>query len=319
MVLYDESKIASAILKAMEAAGEGDATDAANVANDVQSKLEKLPEDMPPQIEQVQDTVERALMKKGFEESAKKFILYRAQRTHIREANTSLMKTIDEITNIDARESDMKRDNANIDGNTSMGSMLQIGAAGAKNYNEAYLLTPEQAKAYREGDIHIHDFDFYSLTTTCTQIDIEKLFQGGFSTGHGVIREPQCIQSYAALAAIAIQSNQNDQHGGQSIPNFDYGLAKGVAKSFQKIYKKQLTEAVEDLADLEDEEVQITQMLNELKQTKELFPRLKQEEEVFDRAVQQKLCERYHFTEEKAAHITEKVRKRTEKYTERDT
>ena len=149
VVLYDESKIASAILKAMEAAGEGDATDAANVANDVQSKLEKLPEDMPPQIEQVQDTVERALMKKGFEESAKKFILYRAQRTHIREANTSLMKTIDEITNIDARESDMKRDNANIDGNTSMGSMLQIGAAGAKNYNEAYLLTPEQAKAYR--------------------------------------------------------------------------------------------------------------------------------------------------------------------------
>lgn len=319
VVLYDESKIASAILKAMEAAGEGDATDAANVANDVQSKLEKLPEDMPPQIEQVQDTVERALMKKGFEESAKKFILYRAQRTHIREANTSLMKTIDEITNIDARESDMKRDNANIDGNTSMGSMLQIGAAGAKNYNEAYLLTPEQAKAYREGDIHIHDFDFYSLTTTCTQIDIEKLFQGGFSTGHGVIREPQCIQSYAALAAIAIQSNQNDQHGGQSIPNFDYGLAKGVAKSFQKIYKKQLTEAVEDLADLEDEEVQITQMLDELKQTKELFPRLKQEEEVFDRAVQQKLCERYHFTEEKATHITEKVRKRTEKYTERDT
>lgn len=115
-----------------------------------------------------------------------------------------------------------------------------------------------------------------------------------------MIREPQCIQSYAALAAIAIQSNQNDQHGGQSIPNFDYGLAKGVAKSFQKIYKKRLTEAVEDLADLEDEEVQITQMLNELKQTKELFPRLKQEEEVFDRAVQQKLCERYHFTEEKA-------------------
>ena len=107
VVLYDESKIASAILKAMEAAGEGDATDAANVANDVQSKLEKLPEDMPPQIEQVQDTVERALMKKGCEESAKKFILYRAQRTHIREANTSLMKTIDEITNIDARESDM--------------------------------------------------------------------------------------------------------------------------------------------------------------------------------------------------------------------
>ena len=155
IVLYDESKIASAILKAMEAAGEGDASDAARVANDVQTELEKLPEDMPPQIEQVQDTVEHALMKNGFENAAKKFILYRARRTNIREANTSLMKTIDEITNVDARISDMKRDNANIDGNTSMGSMLQIGAAGAKNYNEAHLLTSEQAKAYQIGRAHV--------------------------------------------------------------------------------------------------------------------------------------------------------------------
>ena len=129
-----------------------------------------------------------------------------------------------------------------IDGNTAMGSMLQIGTAGAKAYNEAYLLTPAQAKAYREGDIHIHDFDFYSLTTTCTQIDIVNLFDGGFSTGHGFLREPQSIQSYAALAAIAIQSNQNDQHGGQSIPNFDYGMALGVKKTFKKAYTNKLME-----------------------------------------------------------------------------
>ncbi len=119
-------------------------------------------------------------MKCGLEATAKAYILYRANRTRIREANTSLMKTIDEITNVDARDSDMKRDNANIDGNTAMGSMLQIGTAGAKAYNEAYLLTPEQAKAYREGDIHIHDFDFYSLTTTCTQIDIIAAVPGRF-------------------------------------------------------------------------------------------------------------------------------------------
>ena len=131
--------------------------------------------------------------------------------------------------------------------------MFQIGAAGAKNYNAAYLLTKEQEKAYREGDIHIHDFDFYSLTTTCTQIDIVRLFKGGFSTGHGVIREPQGIQSYAALAAIAIQSNQNDQHGGQSIPNFDYGLAEGVAKTFTKLYKIRLTEALEDALESDSE------------------------------------------------------------------
>ena len=147
----------------------------------------------------------------------------------------------------------MKRDNANIDGNTAMGSMLQIGTAGAKAYNAAYLLTPEQAKAHREGDIHIHDFDFYSLTTTCTQIDILRLFHGGFSTGHGFLREPKSIGSYAALAAIAIQSNQNDQHGGQSIPNFDYGMAEGVAKTFARAYAAKLAESMEDILNTEDE------------------------------------------------------------------
>ena len=228
VVLYDQNKIASAILKALEASGEGNAADAARVANDVQRELESRFATDSPNIEAIQDAVERQLMNHGFNSAAKAYILYRANRTRAREAGTSLMKTIDEITNIDARISDMKRDNANIDGNTAMGSMLQIGAAGAKAYNEMYLLRPEHAKAYREGDIHIHDFDFYSLTTTCCQIDVLKLFHGGFSTGHGYLREPNSIQSYAALAAIAIQSNQNDQHGGQSVPNFDYSMAPGV-------------------------------------------------------------------------------------------
>ncbi|MBQ6798025.1 MAG: anaerobic ribonucleoside triphosphate reductase, partial [Oscillospiraceae bacterium] len=172
VVLYDQNKIAAAILRALEAAGDGNAADAARVANDVQRTLERnFPNDTPG-IEAIQDTVEQQLMNHGFNKAAKAYILYRATRTRAREANTSLMRTIDEITNIDARISDMKRDNANIDGNTAMGSMLQIGAAGAKAYNELYLLRPEHAKAYREGDIHIHDFDFYSLTPTCCQIDI---------------------------------------------------------------------------------------------------------------------------------------------------
>ena len=253
VVLYDESKIASAILKALEAAREGDASVAAQVANSVEARLEDLCSDGTPQIEQIQDTVEQELMRAGCEEAAKQYILYRAERTRIREAKTSLMKSIDEITNVDARLSDMKRDNANIDGNTAMGSMLQIGTAGAKAYNAAYLLTPAQAKAYTEGDIHIHDFDFYALTTTCCQIDLLKLFHGGFSTGHGYLREPQGIASYAALAAIAIQSNQNDQHGGQSVPNFDYSMAEGIGKTFRKQYRAKLREALEDLLDTDDE------------------------------------------------------------------
>lgn len=106
-----------------------------------------------------------------------------------------------------------------------MGSMLKYGSEGAKQFYEMFVLHPEHAQAHREGDIHIHDLDFYTLTTTCCQIDLLQLFAGGFSTGHGVLREPKHISSYAALACIAIQSNQNDQHGGQSIVNFDYGLA----------------------------------------------------------------------------------------------
>ena len=261
VVLYDQNKIAAAILRSLEAAGEGNAADAARVANDVQRDLESRFASQSPNIEAIQDTVERQLMNHGFNAAAKAYILYRANRTRAREANTSLMKTIDEITNIDARASDMKRDNANIDGNTAMGSMLQIGAAGAKAYNEIYLLRPEHAKAYREGDIHIHDFDFYSLTTTCCQIDILKLFHGGFSTGHGYLREPNSIASYAALAAIAIQSNQNDQHGGQSIPNFDYGMAEGVAKTYRKAFTRRLRDAVEDYLDLSDEESAVSAII----------------------------------------------------------
>lgn len=248
VVLYDEGKIASAILKAMEAAQEGDASQAAAVANAVEAALEERCGAQPPQIEQIQDEVESQLMQMGFDNAAKKYILYRASRTRVREMNTRLMKVFDELTHADATASDMKRSNANIDGDTPMGTMLQYGSEAAKDYYDKYLLTPEQSRAHREGWIHIHDFDFYALTTTCCQIDLLKLFKGGFSTGHGFLREPNDIQSYSALACIAIQSNQNDQHGGQSIVNFDYGLAPGVAKTYKKQYAVNIFKSLELLA-----------------------------------------------------------------------
>ena len=248
VVLYDEGKIAAAILKAMEAVQEGDASQAAAVANAVEAALEERCGAQPPQIEQIQDEVESQLMQMGFDNAAKKYILYRASRTRVREMNTRLMKVFDELTHADATASDMKRSNANIDGDTPMGTMLQYGSEAAKDYYDKYLLTPEQSRAHREGWIHIHDFDFYALTTTCCQIDLLKLFKGGFSTGHGFLREPNDIQSYSALACIAIQSNQNDQHGGQSIVNFDYGLAPGVAKTYKKQYAVNIFKSLELLA-----------------------------------------------------------------------
>ena len=318
VVLYDQNKIASAILKSLEVSREGDAADAARIANDVQRDLEIQFPSTSPNIEAIQDAVEKQLMNHGFIAAAKAYILYRANRTRAREANTSLMKTINEIASIDARISDMKRDNANIDGNTAMGSMLQIGAAGAKAYNEIYLLRPEHAEAYRQGDIHIHDFDFYSLTTTCCQIDILKLFHGGFSTGHGFLREPQSIQSYAALAAIAIQSNQNDQHGGQSIPNFDYGMAEGVAKTYRKAYVRLLTEALEDRMDLEDESEAIKAIVEGAETVCGETARL-ENGEALDRLVAEGISANYHLSSENASSLIARARKRAVWRTERDT
>ncbi len=318
VVLYEQNKIASAILRALEVSGDGNAADAARVANAVQNELERRFPSQSPNIETIQDTVERQLMNHGFNAAAKAYILYRANRTRAREANTSLMKTIDEITNIDARVSDMKRDNANIDGNTAMGSMLQIGSAGAKAYNEIYLLRPEHAKAYREGDIHIHDFDFYSLTTTCCQIDILKLFHGGFSTGHGYLREPNSIQSYAALAAIAIQSNQNDQHGGQSIPNFDYGMAEGVGKTYRKAFTRRLKDAVEDYLDLGDEQAAVSAIISAAEKATGDIARL-ESSDAYISAVAGGLMEQYAISLEKAHKLITRASIRAYKKTDRDT
>lgn len=191
-----------------------------------------------PHVEEIQDIVEKVLMREGYCDVAKAYIIYRKDRSRAREMNTSLMQTYKDITYSDAIDSNIKRENANIDGNTAMGSMLKYGSEGAKKFYELHVLEPEFSKAHKEGDIHIHDLDFYTLTTTCTQIDILKLFKDGFNTGHGFLREPNSIQTAAALTCIAIQANQNDQHGGQAIVNFDYGLAPYVAKSYIKNIRK---------------------------------------------------------------------------------
>ncbi len=154
--------------------------------------------------------------------------------------DSKLMDIYKELTFKDADNNDLKRENANIDGDTSMGTMLRYGSEGAKYFNEHYVLRHEHAKAHNDGDIHIHDMDFLTLTTTCCQIDLHKLFTGSFGTGHGTLREPGGIRTAAALACIAIQSNQNDQHGGQSIPALDFYLAPYVRKTFQKLFDKNL-------------------------------------------------------------------------------
>ena len=246
---FDINKIAEAISKAFRAStGEKEYSQCLSLAEYTVKILEKECT-AEPNVEQIQDAVEKVLIENGFTDTAKAYILYRAERTRIRNMNGRLMKTFEDITYKDATDSDIKRENANIDGNTAMGAMLKYGSEGAKHFNEMYVLKPEFSEAHRNGDIHIHDLDFYTLTTTCCQIDLLKLFKNGFSTGHGVLREPNDIASYSSLACIAIQSNQNDQHGGQSIVNFDYGLAPGVIKTYKKRYFNNIISSLELLCD----------------------------------------------------------------------
>lgn len=189
-----------------------------------------------PGVEEIQDVVEETLMLAEKVQTAKAYILYRQERQKLRMSSADLMSLFKDITFASSADVDLKRENANVDGDTSMGMMLKYGSEASKYFVDHFILPQDMAEGHRVGDIHIHDKDFYMLTETCCQIDLIKLFEHGFSTGHGYLREPQSIASYAALACIAIQANQNEMHGGQSVPNFDYAMAKGVNKSWRKAW-----------------------------------------------------------------------------------
>jgi len=277
-VPFHTDKIVEAIRKAFEATYRPDSdVIAESLAAEVISILE-VEGETQPDVEHIQDIVERVLMDNGYISTAKSYILYRSERSRQREMKTRLMQRYEEITFADARDSDIKRENANIDGDTAMGVMLKFGSEGAKQFYHNHVLNQTHAKAHAEGDIHIHDLDFLTLTTTCCQIDITKLFTGGFSTGHGTLREPNDIQSYAALACIAIQSNQNDQHGGQSIVNFDYGMAEGVSKTFVRLYRQNLTKALMLWQEMEDPENDLRAMIAEIYENTGLRPTLEKAE-----------------------------------------
>ena len=273
-VPFNIEKITNAIFKATRAAGEEDYSAAMALAEKVVEQLHKDPNKKVPGVEEIQDIVERVLIEEGYAKTAKEYILYRAERTRVREMDTRLMKIYEELTFKESKDNDLKRENANIDGDTAMGTMLKYGSEGAKQFCEMFILKPEHAKAHKDGDIHIHDLDFLTLTTTCCQIDVVKLFENGFSTGHGHLREPNDIQSYSALACIAIQSNQNDQHGGQSIPNFDYGMAPGVAKTYSKLYRQNLVRALELLSNIEDVAALVNLISKKLADEDNVYPTL---------------------------------------------
>ena len=264
-VPFDETKIALAIKKGFDSVsvdnGEDeklrkyDSKDIQKVYQAVLKKIEKAAKETDKfQIEQIQDFIEEELSLKGYEDVYKSFSEYRERRAQSRQSffddkkTHKFLKSLENLGLKSANEEDAKRENANIDGNSPMGTMLQYGSTVSREFAKAYLMKPEYAKMHDEGEIHIHDMDFLAMgTTTCCQIDLSRLFKNGFDTGHGYVRPPQDISTYSSLAAIVIQANQNDQHGGQSIPALDYYLAPGVLKTF----KKQFKQTIYDFLDLD--------------------------------------------------------------------
>jgi len=255
---FDATKISMAIKKGFDSITNDEeqvytSKDVMKVHQTVMKRIEKeYKNEEKIKIEDIQDMIEDALQKCNYEDVYKSFSEYRDRRTQSRllfaeeKKMHKFLKSLEGLGLKSAAEEDAKRENANIDGNSAMGTMLQYGSTVSKEFAKSYLMKKKFADAHDNGDIHIHDMDFLPMgTTTCTQIDLNKLFKNGFSTGHGYLREPQDIMSYSALAAIAIQSNQNDQHGGQSIPAFDFYMAPGVLKTFKKQYKTAILELLE--------------------------------------------------------------------------
>ena len=274
-VSFEKLKIANAIFEAAKMSGGKDYELAKRLTDKVVDCLHVKLNGETPTVEQVQDAVEYILIENGHSATAKEYILYRAERSKKREMGSQVMQTIEKLTFQDAKDSDVKRENANVNADTAMGTMLKYGSESAKKFYEMFVLKPEHSKAHANGDIHIHDLDFLTLTTTCCQIDIVELFKDGFSTGEGHLREPNDILSYSALACIAIQSNQNDQHGGQSIPNFEYGMALGVKKTYRKFYIKNMIKAIELLEEMQNAEEFVTAYVQKIEEEKKVIPSLK--------------------------------------------
>ena len=148
-------------------------------------------------------------------------------------------KIISGIVNVE--KNDINNENANMSASTPAGQMMRLASEISKMYTLQNLISPKFSEAHKNGEIHIHDMDYYpSKTTTCLQYDLKPMFENGFQTKHGFIREAKSISTYATLATIIFQTNQNEQHGGQAIPAFDFFMAKGVLKSFRRHFRYRL-------------------------------------------------------------------------------
>lgn len=311
-VNFNIERIAKSIYKAANSIGGQDYSRSEELAEKVYEKLEEIQEGKQVSSEDIQKVVEQILEEGDHISTLRVYKKFREERNKTRERNSDIIKIYKGLTFDDAINNNVKRENANINADTAMGTMLKYGSEGAKNFYHLFVLKPAHSEAHKNGDIHIHDLDFLTLTTTCCQIDLIKLFKDGFCTGEGFLREPQSIGSYAALAAIAIQSNQNDQHGGQSIPNFEYAMAKGVRVTYKKEYLKNLIKALELLTDLENPQKVGEYIVKSIKYDKDIVASYKDSNGYLN--IEKKYLSKYGIDN----NIIDKIQKFTVKYTDKE-
>ena len=243
VVGYNEEKIKAAIRKAMlqTPLGEDETliqkiTDRIGITGDEQMS-----------VEQIQDRVELELMKSPRKEVAKKYIAYRDQRSIARRAKTRDMF----LEIIEAKSNDITRENANMNTDSPAGMMMKFASETTKPFVDDYLLTQEARDAVRQGYLHIHDKDYYpTKSLTCVQHPLDNILRHGFIAGHGESRPAKRIETASVIACISLETAQNEMHGGQAIPAFDFYLAPFVRSSFIEEVKKVEEISGEDLSDL---------------------------------------------------------------------
>ena len=225
VVGYNEEKIKAAIRKAMLATELGEDE---NLINKITDRITMTGKDQMT-VEEIQDRVELELMKSPRKEVAKRYIAYRDQRSIARRAKTRDIF----LEIIEAKNNDITRENANMNTDSPAGMMMKFASETTKPFVDDYLLSAEAREAVRNGYLHIHDKDYYpTKSLTCVQHPLDKILLGGFNAGHGESRPAKRIETASVIACISLETAQNEMHGGQAIPAFDFYLAPFVRSSF---------------------------------------------------------------------------------------
>lgn len=252
-VPFNIEKIADAIFKAAQAVGGQNYSISLYLAEKVAQLVEEKSLDRIPSVEDIQDAVEKVLIEEGHAKTAKEYILYRSERSKVRDMNTRLMKVFEDLT---------YNNKANF---TSMETMVKYGFESAKEFYDLFILNPEHSKAHKNGDIYIHNLEFLTLTTESCHMDLIDLL------GEEEFKD---IRDQAEEICFYIEANGNDQFGGQSIPNLDYLMAIGVTRTYKNQYRDNLVRSVSLLIDELNLEENLYNIFDTLYLDYGLFPKL---------------------------------------------